>query len=124
MKKIILALAAITFIGIGGSAVSAQTPPTPLPNTPRPLPAACSEWDGVSPIPEICVDFYIDQTNRPPVTTAVPATSPPTVPGVGLPRTGSSVSGILGIGALLLVGGAITVVATRRRSTSRRRVAS
>ncbi len=122
MKKLILALATVAFIGIGGSAVSAQTPPT-LPGAPKPLPIECSESaekgldtnkDGV---PDSCVNFYFTQAVAvlPPATTT---TVPVTVPAGELPRTGSGVSPILGIGALLLVGGGIVVVATRRRSTS------
>ena len=133
MKKLILALATVAFIGIGGSAVSAQSDPTPLPNTSVPLPIECSEsnapggtrtvdidGDNKPDIPASCVDFYVAeqqvvvQLPPPAVTTTVPATVPPGQ----LPRTGSGVSPILGIGALLLVGGGIVVVATRRRSTS------
>ncbi len=129
MKKLILSLAAVAFIGIGGSAAHAQTDPTPLPNTSVPLPAVCSERnlpggaptddvdvDGKADVPAICVDFYVGEGINvlPPVTTTDPATVPPGQ----LPRTGSGVSPILGIGALLLVGGGIVVVATRRRSTS------
>ena len=117
MKKLILALATVAFIGIGGSAVSAQGPPTPFPGGPRPVPPVCAEWNGQGAPPEVCVDFYVQQVVLPPVT-AAPTTVPVTVPAGQLPRTGSGVSPILGIGALLLVGGGIVVVATRRRSTS------
>ncbi len=133
MKKLILALATVAFIGIGGSAVSAQTTtnPKPLPTASLPLPIECRESsapggartvdinnDGKADIPATCVNFYVAPpivAVQPPATTT---TVPVTVPAGELPRTGSGVSPILGIGALLLVGGGIVVVATRRRSTS------
>jgi LPXTG-motif cell wall-anchored protein len=142
MKKLILAFAAVAFIGFGGAAVSAQTPPTTLPGAGE-TPDVCKEWDGVSPIPAPCVDFYIEEATTTtaatttttiseeveppptPTTTISEEVAPPTtvaptttVPAGSLPRTGSGVSPILGIGALLFVGGGIVVVATRRRTNS------
>ena len=122
MKKLILAFATVAFIGFGGTAVSAQTPPTTIPGS-ADTPEVCKEWDGISPIPEICTDFYIEVAVGPPTTVAVapPTTTttvPVTVPAGQLPRTGSGVSPILGIGALLFVGGGIVVVASRRRTGS------
>lgn len=117
MKKLILALATIAFIGIGGSAVSAQTPPKPI--VPGPSPAECAEWNGLPPVPVNCVDFYVERVVvQPPPPPAATTTVPVTVPPVGLPKTGSSVSPILGLGALLVIGGGFVVVATRRRSTA------
>lgn len=126
MKKLILAFATVAFIGFGGTAVSAQTDPTPLPNTSAPVPAVCAEpdsvgrtvdvnGDGIPDVPEVCRDFYVEEEViiLPPTTTT---TVPVTVPPGQLPRTGSGVSPILGIGALLFVGGGIVVVASRRRT--------
>jgi len=48
-------------------------------------------------------------------TTTIAAASPAQG---ALPRTGGGISPLLGIGAALFVGGGITVVATRRRSTA------
>ena len=126
MKKLILAFATVAFIGFGGTAVSAQTDPDPLPNTTAPVPAVCAEPnertvdvdnDGIPDVPEVCRDFYVEEEAivLPPVTTT---TVPVTVPAGSLPRTGSGVSPILGIGALLFVGGGIVVVASRRRTGS------
>ena len=117
MKKLILAFATVAFIGFGGTAVSAQTPPTTIPGSGE-TPIECKEWDGISPIPEICEDFYIAVVVAPPTTATTTTTVPVTVPAGQLPRTGSGVSPILGIGALLFVGGGIVVVASRRRTSS------
>jgi LPXTG-motif cell wall-anchored protein len=116
MKKLILAFATVAFIGFGSSTASAQFPPTTIPGS-GDTPPACKEWDGISPIPEVCEDFYIEQIVVPPVPTTT-TTVPVTIPPGDLPRTGSGVSPILGIGALLLVGGGIVVVASRRRTGS------
>jgi LPXTG-motif cell wall-anchored protein len=118
MKKLIVSVAAVAFIGIGGSAVSAQTPTVPFPGGPRPVDPVCAEWNGTDPIPEVYKKFYIEEAVSPPPPAVTTTTVPVTVPPGQLPRTGSGVSPILGIGALLLVGGGIVVVATRRRSTS------
>jgi LPXTG-motif cell wall-anchored protein len=129
MKKLILAFATVAFIGFGGTAVSAQTPVTPLPNTTAPVPAVCAEpdaagrtvdanGDGIPDVPEACRDFYVEVVVAPPTTATTTTTVPVTVPAGQLPRTGSGVSPILGIGALLFVGGGIVVVATRRRTGS------
>ena len=123
MKKLILAFATVAFIGFGGTAVSAQTIPDPLPGSPDPLPIECTESDVGAPdsdgdgIPDVCVDFYFEEEVivLPPTTTT---TVPVTVPAGELPRTGSGVSPILGIGALLFVGGGIVVIASRRRTGS------
>jgi LPXTG-motif cell wall-anchored protein len=122
MKKLILAFATVAFIGFGGTAVSAQIPPT-VPGSPDPLPIECTETDVGAPdsdgdgIPDVCVRFYFQEAVAPP-TTPAPTTVPVTVPAGQLPRTGSGVSPILGIGALLFVGGGIVVVASRRRTGS------
>jgi LPXTG-motif cell wall-anchored protein len=124
MKKLILAFAAVAFIGFGGTAVSAATDPEPLPGSPDPLPIECTETDVNAPdsdgdgIPNDCVEFYVavQPPTTPPATTTT--TVPVTVPPGQLPRTGSGVSPILGIGALLFVGGGIIVVASRRRTGS------
>ena len=110
MKKLILALATVAFIGIGGSAVSAAAPSVrchqdvPSRATSRQTPA----------MTQSCIRSRSSHRSL-----AAPTTVPVTVPVGQLPRTGSGVSPILGIGALLLVGGGIVVVATRRRSTSK-----
>lgn len=114
MKKLILAFATVAFIGFGSNAASAQTPPTTLPGS-GDTPAVCKEWDGITPIPEVCRDYYIEQEIIPPVPTTT-TTVPVTIPPGDLPRTGSGVSPILGIGAMLLIGGGIVVVASRRRT--------
>jgi len=137
MKKFIITATAIVFIGIGGSPAFAQTPapiPPVLPGVTLPLPIECSEQDVNAPdtdgdgIPNACVNFYITQAGLPPVSVQVPpvgAQVPPVVTTTTttivlatgpLPRTGSGVSPLLGMGAALLVGGGIIVVATRRRS--------
>jgi LPXTG-motif cell wall-anchored protein len=108
MKKLMLALATVAFIGIGGSAVSGAAPSV--------LPPGCTEPSNV-PGTE-CYDAELYPIRVQPPAAPVPPTVPVTVPVGELPRTGSGVSPILGIGALLLVGGGIVVVATRRRSTS------
>ena len=108
MKKLILALAAVAFIGVGGSAVSAAAPSV--------LPPGCTEPSNVPT--DACYDAELYPIEVQPPVTPAPTTVPVTVPVGQLPRTGSGVSPILGIGALLLVGGGIVVVATRRRSTS------
>jgi LPXTG-motif cell wall-anchored protein len=123
MKKLILAFATVAFIGFGGTAVSAAPDPEPLPDAPNPLPIECRETDGEPDsdgdgIPDDCVEFYVavNPPTTPPATTTT--TVPVTVPPGQLPRTGSGVSPILGIGALLFVGGGIVVVASRRRTGS------
>jgi len=138
MKKFIITATAIAFIGIGGSPAFAQTPapnPPVLPGVTLPLPIECSERTGGSPvdgqgrpISPNCVNFYIAVAGLPPVVAppvalppaVVPAVVPPVlVPSTAtLPSTGSGVSPLLGMGAALLVGGGIVVVATRRRSTA------
>ena len=123
MKKLIIAAAATAIMVMGGSPASAQTNPDPtvLPGVSLPLPIECSERDNGAPdsdgdgIPDVCVDFYIAQVVVPPTT--APATTT-TISQETLPKTGSGVSPILGIGAMLFVGGGIIVVATRRRSSA------
>ena len=130
MKKLALAVITTAFIAIGYAPVSAQTtvpPVLPGVTIPDNRLVECGEITGridVNPadgIADSCVNFYISVAAAPPViqqtppvvttTTVVLATGP-------LPRTGSSVSPLLGFGGALLVGGGIIVVATRRRSTA------
>ena len=129
MKKLALAVIATAFIAISHSPVSAQSAPDPEPTKtiPDERLVECGESDGrvdnppSDGIADSCVDFYISVGAAPPViqqtpplvttTTVVLATGP-------LPRTGSSISPLLGLGGALLVGGGIIVVATRRRSTA------
>ena len=129
MKKLALAVIATAFIAISHSPVSAQTPdPTVVPGVTLPLPVECDERDGGSPVDDqgrpnspACVDFYLTVGQAPPVIQQVPpvVTTTTVVLATGpLPRTGSSVSPLLGLGGALLVGGGIIVVATRRRSTA------
>jgi hypothetical protein len=68
MKKLIVAMT-VAFIGIGGSAVSAQTI-DPLPGAPDPLPIECNETDVGTDvdndrIPDQCVQFYVNQAPPP-----------------------------------------------------------
>ena len=72
----------------------------------------CDETGGVYPPPSVL----------PPTTPAPPAsttTTTTTIPlATSLPRTGGDSSVVLQVGLMLLVAGAIAVVATRRRSTA------
>ena len=133
MKKLALAVITTAFIAIGYAPVSAQSAPDPEPTKtiPDSRLVECGEITGRTDtngdgIAESCVEFYVAAgppvvNQAPPVvnqappavttTTVVLATGP-------LPRTGSSVSPLLGLGGALLVGGGIIVVATRRRSTA------
>ena len=55
----------------------------------------------------------------PPTTDPPPQVAPPTVPAAPLPSTGSSgTTGVLQVGALLVTGGLLALVAARRRSTA------
>ena len=123
MKKLILALTTVAFIGIGGSAASAAELSQPAArwtvsrfplSVPRPALEPTRDGDGYADVPTRCVDFYVEEEVSPPATTTT--TIPVTVPPQDLPWTGSGVSPILSIGALLLIGGGIVVVASRRRS--------
>lgn len=116
MKKLILALATVTFIGLGGSAASAALPSQ--------LPPGCSEPSNVPTDPCYDAKLYPIEIKPPsggeaevappsPTTTVAAAADPGS-----LPQTGSGFSPILGVGALLLVGGGIVVVMSRRRSAS------
>jgi LPXTG-motif cell wall-anchored protein len=111
VKKLILAFITVAFIGLGGVPAHAQ--------------------DDAGPVD--CVDQPSDNPNDPcynpalyPPTTPVASIAPPTTtttlaplaPPTSLPKTGSGVSSILSIGALLVLGGGLVVVAARRRSTS------
>lgn len=111
MKKLVLAAAATALIGFGHAPVSAQTEPIP-----DDLQVECGEADVVT---ENCQEFYVEAL---PPTTSAPATTTTSTVAVSppgeIPKTGSGVSSILGVGATLLVGGGIVVVATRRRSTA------
>ena len=126
MKKLALAVITTAFIAIGYAPVSAQSAPDPEPTKtiPDSRLVECGEITGRTDtngdgIADSCVEFYVAASppvvnQAPPVvttTTVVLATGP-------LPRTGSSVSPLLGLGGALLVGGGIIVVATRRRSTA------
>ena len=95
----------LRFIAIGHAPAHAQ------------LPVECQggEFDGTE---QECIDFYTVVSVAPPTTATTTTTVPVTVPAGQLPRTGSGVSPILGIGALLFVGGGIVVVASRRRTGS------
>ena len=130
MKKLIIAATATAALALGGMSAHAKSPdPDPLPDASLPLQIECSERDEGAPdidgdgIADECVDFYVDQDVNPPTTTvaggAAATTTTVATSGPGtLPRTGSGVSPILGIGALLFVGGGIVVVASRRRTRS------
>lgn len=106
MKKLILAVTATAFLAIGHAPVNAQG-----------IPVECvgGEFDGTE---QECIAFYTEVAIAPPTTATTTTTVPVTVPAGQLPRTGSGVSPILGIGALLFVGGGIVVVASRRRTGS------
>lgn len=126
MKKFALVAIATALIGFGHAPVSAQTDPEPIIPIPADRALECGESTGridVNPadgIQDSCTEFYVAPAVLPPppaqvtTTTTILAQAPPQ----GLPRTGSGVSSILGLGAALLVGGGIVVVATRRRSTA------
>ena len=123
MKKFIIAATAVAFIGIGGSPAFAQSDPDPIEPIPENSLVECGESDGRvdnngDGIADVCLEFYVEA--QPPTTNA-PATTTTTTEVVSqapLPETGSSISPILGIGAALLIGGGLVVVATRRRSTA------
>ncbi len=115
MKKLILALATVTFVGLGGSAASAALPDK--------LPRGCSEPSNVPTDPCYDAELYPIEIKPPAggeaeVAPPSPTTTPAAAAPGSLPRTGSGVSPILGVGALLLAGGGIVVVASRRRSAS------
>lgn len=122
MKKLTLAFATVALIVLGPSVVNAQQPdPNPVVPVPENSLVECGESDGRvdndgDGIADDCVEFYVEAlpptTTAPATTTTQVASSPPG----GLPKTGGTVSPMLGMGALLLVGGGIIVVATRRRS--------
>ena len=127
MKKLALAVITTAFIAIGYAPVSAQTtvpPVLPGVTIPDNRLVECGESDGRTDtngdgIADSCVEFYV--AALPPVIQQVPpvVTTTTVVLATGpLPRTGSSVSPLLGLGGALLVGGGIIVVATRRRSTA------
>jgi LPXTG-motif cell wall-anchored protein len=103
VKKLILAFITVAFIGLGGVPAHAQ--------------------DDTGPVD--CIDQPSSDPNSPcynpvlyPPTT--PATTAPTTtqPSPDIPKTGSGISPILSIGALLVLGGGMIVVAARRRSTA------
>ena len=129
MKKLALAVITSAFIAIGYAPVSAQTTvpdPNPIGTIPDNRLVECGEITGRTDtnndgIADSCVDFYLTVGQAPPVIQQVPpvVTTTTVVLATGpLPRTGSSVSPLLGLGGALLVGGGIIVVATRRRSTA------
>jgi LPXTG-motif cell wall-anchored protein len=102
VKKLILALTAVAFIGLGAAPTYAQD---------ATVPAECIDKPSSDP-----ADPCYNPVLYPP-TTPDPSVPTTTVSKV-IPTTGSSVSPILGLGALLVVGGGLIVVAARRRSTS------
>ena len=122
MKKLIIAATALAVIGFGGSAAHAQTLPDPEPNpdVSLPLPIECSEQDEGGTdvdgdgIVDDCLEFYVEAGGP---TTTTPATTTTLATG-SLPRTGSGISPILGIGANSVVVGGIAAVAARRRQTA------
>jgi LPXTG-motif cell wall-anchored protein len=123
MKKFIIAATAVAFIGIGGSPAFAQSDPEPIVPIPEDSLVECGESDGRTDvngdgIADACLEFYVEAA---PPTTVAPSTTTTTTIAIvqgPLPETGSGVSPILGMGAALLIGGGLVVVATRRRSTA------
>jgi LPXTG-motif cell wall-anchored protein len=120
VKKIILALVTVAFVGFGSTPALAQDDPAPS------VPIECAEDELPDPAGG-CEQFYPPTTPTsekvaPPSTGAVsPPTPPPSVnppPPNDLPRTGSGISSTLGVGALLLLAGSLIVVAARRRTTA------
>jgi LPXTG-motif cell wall-anchored protein len=125
MKKLAIAIAATAMIALGHGAANAQdVEPEPIVPVPENSLVECGESDGREDqngdgIEDDCTDFYVEvlpPTTPPPpaATTTTTTTVPPRSQGP-LPRTGSGISPLLGIGAALFVGGGIVVVATRRR---------
>ena len=106
MKKLAIAIAATAMIALSHAPVNAQTDE----------PGECAERDTAT---VDCEEFYVEVL---PPTTPAPSTTTTTLvasqPPGGLPKTGSGVSPILGMGAAMLAGGGIIVVASRRRRTA------
>lgn len=103
MKKLVVAILTTGVISIGASPASATVPPVSVP-------VECAESDNR---PDNCAIFYppgvVSPDEPDPTTTLAP-------PVATLPDTGSTVSPILQFGSLMLIGGILVVVATRRRS--------
>lgn len=124
MKMCALAATAAAVFGLSNAPVHAATDdPQPVTSIPDEFAVECGEGGVLdeegNPTVEPCVDFYVDIEVQPPATTVPDVTTTTevvVVPPEDLPRTGGGVSPILGIGALLFVGGGVIVVASRRRS--------
>jgi len=129
MKKIAVIMFAAVVGALGSSPSFAQT----LPDAPNP--ELCAESDGLTPAEiQLCssvdddgvgIDIYPLPPTLPPETTDPGTTTttigviPPTLP-PRLAATGSSgTSGFLQLGALMMTGGLLVVIAARRRSTVR-----
>ena len=115
MKKLILAFITVAFVGLGSAPASAAPPDEYKPKPGVSVPVECADNETIT---QECLEFY---TEIAPPTTPAPATTTtttlaPLAP--DLPKTGSGVSPILSIGALLVLGGGLVVVVARRRSTS------
>lgn len=103
MRKFAMSVVAAASVMIFSGPVAAQE-----------IPVECGESENR---PADCADFYPPITEEIPPPTE-PATTPPTteeLPPPTLPKTGNGVSSPIQVGTLLLVGGVIVVVATRRR---------
>ena len=116
MKKLILAFITVAFIGLGRVPAHAQADTGPV---------DCIDQPSGDPN-DPCYNPVLYPPTTPassiaPPTTATTATTTTTIKSLtpDLPQTGSSnMSPILGIGALLVLGGGLIVVAARRRSTA------
>jgi LPXTG-motif cell wall-anchored protein len=108
VKKLILAFITVAFIGLGGVPAHAQDDTGPVDCIDQP------SSDPNSP----CYNPVLYPPTTPATTgpTTTQATLPPLSPDI--PKTGSGISPILSIGALLVLGGGMIVVAARRRSTA------
>jgi LPXTG-motif cell wall-anchored protein len=112
VKKLILAFVTIAFIGLGSTPAMAQTPSDCGESTVQ-FPGKTEYCQSV--LPAVYPVAVVPPAPTPTPTTVVAALPPI----VQLPTTGNSgISTTLGIGALLILGGGIVAVATRRRSTS------
>ncbi len=137
MKKIVVFTITAVAALIVAPNVDAQAPPT------APSPELCAESDGLTPdeillcsgvdddgvgidiypIPPTTTSTTVPPTTVPGTTTTTIGVIPPTLPPT-IPATGSSgTSGILQLGALILTGGLLVVIAARRRSEASTAVA-
>jgi LPXTG-motif cell wall-anchored protein len=117
VKKLILAFVTIAFIGLGSATAMAQTPSDCGESTVQ-FPGKTEYCQSVLPAvyPVAVVPPQVLPEVLPPTPTTVAETLPPVQQ---LPTTGNSgMSTTLGIAALLILGGGIAAVATRRRATS------